>query len=568
MRHSAQIVIGLILVVAAADRLVAGLPVRFEIDAAVCRPISPYIYGTNQPDWQRTGPLFTLTRWGGNRTTAYNWETNASNAGADWHHQNDGYLSSSDVPGEPVGRLVANAHAAGASVVVTVPILGYVAADKLGDGDVARTPDYLHKRFFASLPRKGRLFDLHPNPRDTTVYQDEFVNWVEKLFPESRRDARRTVFYALDNEPDLWSQTHARIHREKTRYDEIVRLNVKYASAIKAVAPQALVFGPAVCSWDGFDTLRQTPDAQERDFLEFYLDAMRAAERKAGQRLLDVLDIHWYPEAQGDGVRITEDDARRAVAAVRVQAPRSLWDAKYVEPSWIANARTHGPIRLLPRMMEKIDKCYPGTRLAITEYYYGGGGDISGALAQADVLGIFGREGVFAAALWHLGKTDDRFIHAAFAMFRNYDGRGGTFGDMGLAAKTSDAERTSLYASLNALGRVVLVAINKSDSSLLAEMSVKHAPMSRHAAVYQLTKSRPLPVRSCRRVGGSVRPATMRIARRERFNAGDAAARVRTVNEGSQEGSLPAPFGRGAGGEGTMKRTKRESDLAAQSPSP
>ena len=40
----------------------------------------------------------------------------------------------------------ADAHAAKASVLVTVPILGYVAADKLGDGDVAQTPDYLHRR--------------------------------------------------------------------------------------------------------------------------------------------------------------------------------------------------------------------------------------------------------------------------------------------------------------------------------------------------------------------------------------------------------------------------------------
>ena len=123
-------------------------------------------------------------------------------------------------------------------------------------------------------------------------------------------------------------------------------------------------------------------------------------------------------------MRISEDDARPEVAAARVQAPRSLWDPSYTEKSWITQWSTHRPIRLLPRLREKIEKNYPGTRLAITEYYYGGGADISGALAQADVLGIFGREGVFAAALWHTGRTDDRFIYAAFAMYRNYDGKG------------------------------------------------------------------------------------------------------------------------------------------------
>jgi len=81
--------------------------------------------------------------------------------------------------------------------------------------------------------------------------------------------------------------------------------------------------------------------------------------------------------------------------------------------SWITKDVLHQPIRLLPRVQEKIARHYPGTKLAITEYYYGGGAHISGAPAQADALGIFGREGVFATALWHEGKTDDRFTYGA-----------------------------------------------------------------------------------------------------------------------------------------------------------
>jgi hypothetical protein len=229
--------------------------------------------------------------------------------------------------------------------------------------------------------------------------------------------------------------------------------------------------------------------------LDFYLQQMHEAQQQSGRRLLDVLDLHWYPEAQGGGVRITEDHAQPLVAAARVQAPRSLWDPGYVEDRWTARARMHGPIRLLPRMQEKIDKHYRGTRLAISEYYFGGGGDISGALAQADALGIFGREGAFAAALWHMGNSDDRFIHAAFAMFRNYDGRGGAFGSVGLAARTNDVERTSVYASLDGQERVILVVLNKGLSPLAVEIAVKHGPPSTHAEVYQLIQGHPQPVR-------------------------------------------------------------------------
>ena len=271
-------------------------------------------------------------------------------------------------------------------------------------------------------------------------------------------------------------------------------LGAEYAAAIKGAAPRALVFGPVTCNWDGYDTLYDAPDGRSRDFLEFYLHEMHEAQQRSGQRLLDVLDLHWYPQAQGGGVRITEDDARTEVATARAQAPRSLWDPSYVEDSWTTRNKTHGPVCLLPRMWEKIHRHYRGTRLAISEYYYGGGGDISGALAQADVLGIFGREGLFAAALWHMGRTDDRFIQAAFAMFRNYDGQGGAFGPMGLAAKTNDPEHTSVYASLDWQGKVILVLLNKGPTPLLAEVVVKRAPPSAFAHVYQLTKALPQPV--------------------------------------------------------------------------
>ena len=46
----------------------------------------------------------------------------------------------------------------------------------------------------------------------------------------------------------------------------------------------------------------------------------------------------------------------------------------------------------IPRLREIIAQNYPGTKLAITEYNFGALDDINGALAQADLLGIFGRQ--------------------------------------------------------------------------------------------------------------------------------------------------------------------------------
>lgn len=464
--------------------------VTFTIDATKTRPISPWIYGMNHHQFSSAPWNLTLSRAGGNRWTAYNWENNASNAGSDWYHQNDGYLGGGDTPGEAVRPQIQNAHNANAAIIVTVPIVGYVAADKNGGGDVANTPNYLQTRFKVSVPKKNAAFTMTPSTSDGYVYQDEFVWFLKQKFPYAWSDAKKKIFFSLDNEPDLWSETHARIHPNKVKYSEIVQRTVDYAKAIKDVIPQAETFGPVNYGWQGMVNLQNAPDANG-DFLNYLLAQMKSAEAAHGKRLLDVLDIHWYPEARGGGVRVTEDNSDPAVAAARIQAPRSLWDPNYTEDSWIAQWSTNGPIKLLPRLKQKIDTYYPGTKLAITEYYYGGGNHISGGIAQADVLGILGREGVYAATLWRLGSTNHSFIYAGFNMFRNYDGANGAFGNTSLSASTTNVAASSVYASVDAgnPNRMVLVVINKSSAAQKAAISVTHTVKFSRAEVYQLTSA-------------------------------------------------------------------------------
>src|SRR3954467_10378839 len=122
--------------------------VHFTIDPSQnVHAISRFIYGINQ-SFAGAYSNDTLTRLGGNRWTAYNWENNASNAGSDYLYQNDGYLSSSNVPGAAVQNRLSNSSPGGRAVVVTVPIVDYVSADKAGGCDVRSSgADYLTTRF-------------------------------------------------------------------------------------------------------------------------------------------------------------------------------------------------------------------------------------------------------------------------------------------------------------------------------------------------------------------------------------------------------------------------------------
>jgi hypothetical protein len=403
-------------------------------------------------------------------------------------------MSTSSVAGKPMKDAVQAAASSNASIIMTVPIAGWISADESGPCPSNPTAAQIAQRFVPILPKKGSAFAYPPDTTDKKVYADEFVHWLESQFPNAQTDPNQRIFYMLDNEPDLWSSTHSEIHPAPLTYAEIVQKNTDFASAIKGVSPNSIVFGPVNYGWAGYVNLQMAPDAQNRDFLEFYLDSMKSAEQTAGKRLVDVLDVHWYPEATGGGTRIVDDGVGAAEVDARLQAPRSLWDSTYTETSWITQYSTMGPINLIPRLKKKIDDHYPGTKLSMSEYNYGAGGDISGGIAEADVLGIFGREDLFAASSWLMSQTNT-FLFAGFAMYRNYDGQGATFGDTSISAVPSDPVKSSVYASVSSSNgtNIVIVAINKDSTPKKAGITLKHTAMLSGASVFVLTSASPAP---------------------------------------------------------------------------
>ncbi len=502
--------------------------VSFLIDGSATYPISRFIYGGNVVDESEsygnaTMPAeFTFNRLGGNRSTAYNWENNYSNAGSDYFFWNTADYQTTS-PGGAVARRATPTFARGQAFMPTVAMSGYVSGDacncNVGVTDADRA-NRLATRFRVSRATKGSSFTLTPNASDAFVYQDEFVNWFESTYPGRSTHPTAPVFFSLDNEPDLWHATHKEIFSDLNDNSATPRLqtytgftdtSVVYAKAIKAVAPNALVFGPATATYTGVTLLGRypTPDPVygTQNFTDVYLDRMRAAGTAAGRRLLDVFDIHFYPESGTNAGTISNDYATQDAAMIeaRVQAPRSLWDPTYNDGSWVTNV-TGGPIRLLPRLREQIAAHYPGTKLAITEYYYGRGGDISGGIAQADVFGIFGREGVFAASIWPFagvwaapyngdGNKAYAYIFGALRMYRNYDGSGGAFGDVGLQATTTNYAASSVYASRNAAGNVVLIAINKTGTPKVAAITLRNIAGATSARTYVMSAASATPVR-------------------------------------------------------------------------
>jgi hypothetical protein len=128
---------------------------------------------------------------------------------------------------------------------------------------------------------------------------------------------------------------------------------------------------------------------------------------------------------------------------------------------------------------------YPGTKTAISEYNFGSQCSVNGALAQADALGIFGREQLDLATLWTAPGSTQPGAYA-FRMFRNYDGAGSKFGDTSVSALSADSDTLAVFAAQRSSdGAMTLIFVNKTGSDLTSSIQVKNFAGMGYASVYR-----------------------------------------------------------------------------------
>ena len=478
--------------------------VTITINPAQTKPISPYIYGLNfYSGVTGAPPQLTFDRAGGNRWTAYNWETNASNAGSDYLYENDDYLSSSTTPAEAVRTFIAGDQSNGLASLITVQLQGLVSGDESGPVSVASPPDLT--RFKQVVDQKSTVsstpFTITPPTTDANVYMDEFVWALDQKFSGVGifgASPTHPTFVSLDNEPELWNSTHLEVQGPNpVTSDNYIAKTITLTKALKNQFPDMVIFGPVhygfqgIYNWQG--ELSATPGGANW-FPDKYLTALNTASTAYGKPLVDVYDFHWYAEEyDSSGTRsldLTGATLTDAQVQLIVQSPRNLWDPTFTDSTnsnpWIYQELGSTPIKLLARLQSKINAEFPGMKISLTEYESGGWNHIAGTIAQADNLGIFGSQGVFAANFWPPNGTYS-YALAGFRAFRDFDGAGANFGDTSLLATSSNVQNVVVYASSDSdtPGRFVFVAINRSTSSQVTAISGQ--ALSGTAKLYQMT---------------------------------------------------------------------------------
>jgi hypothetical protein len=493
--------------------------VSVSVDAGADRkPIDDRIYGLN---FATTAQLLdlnvTLNRSGGNAETRYNWQLNAGNRGMDW------FFESLDEGGATVAAasdaFINSTKTGGAEPMVTIPTIGWTATlgpnrGKLSSFSIAKygaqqyndwewMPDAGNGIRPDGVTRVTGNDPLDANIQVDSLFQKAWVQHNVSTFGLSSAGGVR--YYMMDNEPSLWHETHRDVLPTGATMEQIRDKVLDYGTRVKEADPNALVAAPEEWGWLGYkysgydqqyaaqhNNWSYFPDRAahgNEDFIPWFLKAMKQRQDQSGKRLLDILTVHYYP--QGDRVAWPNthyefsNDVSTTTQLLRNRSTRGLWDPSYTDESWINDT-----VMAIPRLKAWVAANYPGTKIGITEYSWGADGHISGAMAQADVFGIFGREGLDLATRWTTPATGTP-AYNSIKMYRNYDGAKSTFGDTSVRATVPNADNVAAFAARRTRdGALTVMLLNKQlGTTSTVDVSLANFPHNGSAGGYRLSNT-------------------------------------------------------------------------------
>ncbi len=468
--------------------------VSVTVDTLVDRhDISPFIYGGNpnsqDSSWTNTRVTdsgMTVVRWGGNATTAYNWQTHTSNSANDWWFTDYTYpmLGTADST-----QFVSNVIAAGSNPIMTIGMVDWVSKATSAN-DSGQVYSFSVAKYGAQCTTRpdgsdaGNGVQAGANCATNPIYitgndpHDAYVplldtaaspcsgncagavnrqEWTTALAAAFNTSATALHFYDMDNEADIWGGTHRDLHPNPASYDELRDVYLRVARNVKSWDPAAVRLGPVSTGWwqywngaDGADKGRHG----NADLLPWWLNEVYWRDQIDGTRSVDVFDVHAYPDGP-DTSSLTQ--AQKQALSLRIY--RDYWDPSYVSEShnifqegqgWATSIQPNRTIPFrIPRLRAMTNMIYPGTPLSITEWSasFASEADFSTALADADAYGILGRENVYLATRWNAPAPANP-NYQALKLYTKANGASG-FGSHSVSAThNADPNLFSVYAAL------------------------------------------------------------------------------------------------------------------------
>jgi len=416
----------------AGNLAIAQTPVRIDIDLSKGKkPVSPFIYGKNNvlPSTYLSGSNADITKareagvrfvrqGGGNNSTKYNWRLKLSSH-PDWY--NNVYSNDWDAAAK---NLIDKMP--GVQGMWSFQLLGKAAANTKNN-----FPDWTYNQsqwwegVNQNLAGGGTI---NPDPKGKALKEGNpdlyLMNWtadstvgiLDKWFGTKGLGYNKNQFkyWSMDNEPEIWSGTHDDVMKTQCTAEEFMQLYFKVAKATRAKYPDIKLLGPVPANewqwynWSGGSKI----NGVHYPWLEFFIKRIAEEEKASGIKLLDVLDIHFYPG---------ESDATNSVNLHRV-----YFDRNYVYPGangvrtttggWDTSITKEYILGRCSDWLNKYKGANHGIGLAVTETDIASSNANILAVWYASTMGEFMKNGVeiFSPWGWKVGMWETLHLFSRF----------------------------------------------------------------------------------------------------------------------------------------------------------
>jgi hypothetical protein len=311
--------------------------------------ISPYIYGRNNSlsddpqnplsgtDWQmlRDAGVTLFRESGGNNSTKYNWRRKLSSH-PDWY--NNVYEHDWDF-----AALSLQENLPVARGMWSFQLIGRVASTKQYNfNDYAYNHSIWWEGVRQNLAGGGTPNDaggdIAMQEGDFNLYTmewpaDSTVGILDNWFGQSGLglDPDRFSYWNMDNEVEIWSGTHDDVMPTQISAEEFMQLYFNVARKARDKFPGIKLVGPVTANewqWYNWDNNTISYGGKNYSWLEYFIKRIGDEQKASGTRLLDVLDIHFYPVSSS--------------ADQLVQYHRVYFDKTYVFPEANGVKRVNG----------------------------------------------------------------------------------------------------------------------------------------------------------------------------------------------------------------------------------
>lgn len=299
------------------DKLIAQ-NVQINIDPqSGRRTVSPYIYGRNGSLSDDPGSPLATSAWqlykdagvnffrenGGNNLTKYNWRLKLDSH-PDWY--NNVYASDWDFAATSLHQNIPSAQG-----MWGFQLIGETASNNANNFD---DWDFNGSQWWTGTAQNlagGGVANTGGGSAalrngDTTLYlerwpADSTTGILNHWFGPGGLglDSTKIRYWNMDNEIEIWSSTHDDVMPAQLSAEAFMQLYFAVAKKARALFPGIKLSGPVSPNeWQWYNWsngLVTGSDGKQYPWLQFFIKRIAEEEQRTGIRLLDVIDLHFYP---------------------------------------------------------------------------------------------------------------------------------------------------------------------------------------------------------------------------------------------------------------------------------